>query len=57
MSSGAFYELYKVLKFSQNLALVRDKFSHNFLEKLSTNVTKYLAPPVELILNGLHTSE
>lgn len=33
------------------------KYIHIFLEKLSTNVTKYLAPPVELTLKGPHTSE
>ncbi len=45
------------LNFSKHSPLDFNKYTHIFLEKSSMYVTKYLAPPKDVVLMGSHTSE
>ncbi len=45
------------LNFSKHSPLNFNKYTHTFLEKSSMYVTKYLAPPKDVVLMGPHTFE
>ncbi len=44
------------LNFSKHSPLDFNKYTHTFLEKSTMYVTKYLAPPKDVVLMGPHTS-
>jgi len=52
-STRAFHDL----NFSNTSHLYLKKCTHAFLEKSSMTVKEYLAPSMEVVLMGLHTSE
>ncbi len=45
------------LNFSKHSPLDFNKYTHTFLEKSSMYVTKYFAPPKDVVFMGPHTSE
>ncbi len=45
------------LNFSKHSPLDFNKYTRTFLEKSSMYVTKYFAPPKDVVFMGLHTSE
>lgn len=45
------------LNFSKHFPLDFNTYNHNFLIKLLMKVTKYLVPPIDVVLRGPHTVE
>ena len=48
---------FNFLNLIKHLSLAFNTYNHTFLEKLSMKVTKYFAPPMDVVRMGPHTSE